>query len=569
MIDLGMTTTAASRGLIAMAALCLAACGGDDAPAPVVEPTNVKAASVKAGSPIDAKFSLKNADPLDVDGFLALFPPAIRPTYDTAEFDATLGATVLTDVVFPTRMIGAGDGVEYDISADRMAIDRVELYGLDLDAVERIAAGGAGDLQEILVKARLYGVDFGADEDDDSDDRAVIGAIEIDRLQMRPSDVWTGIDEDGEGQGSGFARLAHAMAFGGIYVKDLAIVGGEDEVSEFSVKAPDLRLVGGGGGKLKALIANDLAYGFLQQEIGLDAVGGGVLADSFGGMGGASRQRTEIESVEWRDIDASALVPYGLKGETPPTSARDLLDLGSISVRAARGYVNDKLFSDLPEASISTIAFDWLALSDVKAEAKGARYDFTAFLENGPSKARDIMTEYGLDKVEADSGFSYQWDSKKGRASVVSDYVAPALATFSVDANFNGMALADLDPEKAARDGAAALFDEAALVDFEMVIDDAALLDAGFALSALRTGGSAEDARNSIGALTRVFGMQLMFINPKMTKYVDAVASFVEEGGSLTVRAAPKTPTKLDDIDVSNPAQLPNALNIEVIRTED
>ena len=102
--------------------------------------------------------------------------------------------------------------------------------------------------------------------------------------------------------------------------------------------APDLRFVGIGGGKLSAVIANDFEYEIaqtpeslvsLQQAMGPQA--GFLLSGPFAAFVAPENQRATMKSFEWRGIDFSGLLEYGLRDEEPPLSAENLIDLGTAS----------------------------------------------------------------------------------------------------------------------------------------------------------------------------------------------------------------------------------------------
>ena len=63
---------------------------------------------------------------------LALMPEDERPSYDTARFDESLGATVVENL----RFADADDG-------EAVVVSRAEFYGVDMDAIERIRGADA------------------------------------------------------------------------------------------------------------------------------------------------------------------------------------------------------------------------------------------------------------------------------------------------------------------------------------------------------------------------------------------------------------------------------------------
>ena len=75
-----------------------------------------------------------------------------------------------------------------------------------------------------------------------------------------------------------------------------------------------------------------------------------------------------MESLEWRDIDFSGLLAWGLKDEKPPMSEKDLIDLGTMKATNMMTKVNGKTAATVEEASVSAANFTWLIPSDIRAD---------------------------------------------------------------------------------------------------------------------------------------------------------------------------------------------------------
>ena len=160
------------------AILALAACGENATNAPSGE-AGKSAVNLEKSSPLDRTFRLSDGEPVDADAILALMPGNVRPTYESAEFDESLGATVLSDL----RFADADDG-------EAVVVERAEFYGVDLDAIERIqnADSMGGKLETVFEKVRFLNVSTEGFEDDETDAEVdlTIAGVEFDKLQIKP-----------------------------------------------------------------------------------------------------------------------------------------------------------------------------------------------------------------------------------------------------------------------------------------------------------------------------------------------------------------------------------------------
>ncbi len=566
--------------LISACAAALLGCGNGaekntDAPS-----VSQEAAQVATPSPIDTPFTLKDASEIDVDALLSLLPEGARPTYESAAFDAKLGATVLNNVRFQTAAVdieidGEGErpnriGGEFDV--DGFVIERAELYGVDEDAIDRLLTAETrafdAPMESVFKKVRLFGL-AGLGEDNQPREDFTIGAIEIDQLDLRQG-IGKGAD-DAENEDSvepnGLAVLANAVSFGGLYFKDINAETELEGDAALSVTAPDLRLVGGGGGKLGAMIANDLDYVMTQSSSAIaETVGaipqvGGLLNGPLRNLIAPENQQMKIASAEWRDIDFSGLLPYGLKDELPPFDAKNLIDLGSATVINAETFVAGKRASIAPKTIVSAMEFTWLAPSKIRAVSNDAQYDYTAYLSDDESAAEAlaILQKYGLDSIKGDSEMSYDWSADDGDAVFSTVYKSPVFADFTMDVALEGLSLEAIEASAGA--GANPVADLAALTKAEIVLDDHTMLDAIFDLAAL---GGKSDLRTTTPVTMRFLGLQFAAINPRVPGYIESFAGFIESGGKLTIKAEPEDPIRLNTLSTQEPPTLPDVLNLTV-----
>lgn len=546
-----------SKTLLAgVAALALAACGNKEEGA-AQSPSSAAAAKVGSGSPLDKPFRLKDAAEVDIDAFFALLPEGKRPTYESARFDSQLGATVLSNL----RFSDADDG-------EALLVERAEFYGLDLDAIDRIKTAtnvtSESPFETVFEKVRL--LNLSAEGFDDEKGRFSVGGVELDRLAIRQG----GAKSDGEGEEA--ARFFNAIDLSGLYFKDIAIKVSTANTPEAEMKAPDLRFVGLGGGKLQAMIANDMEYRMSYTDEAVMAMAasmgpeGSLLLNSpLKNLIAPENQRVVMKALEWRGVDLSGLMKWGLKGEEPPVSERNLINLGTMKAVDMETYIGAKRAAMVKEATVSAAEFTWLMPSKIRTDTKGATYDFTAYATEDQKEALAVLKKHGLDKVTGDGYAEWIWNPESGAADL--EYVANAKGFGDMSMSFALSKLKLEDIGQANEDGEEnAVGEIGAFKGFNLKLVDEKALDALFDLSALQMGGSGADLRQSAPAMIRLSGAQFAQLNPRFSDYVSAVADFVGEGGTLEIAANPAEPVSFADLkaDTLNPMAMPDVLGLTV-----
>lgn len=547
--------------LSVMAAIAVLGCARkSDAPSSAA---SLAAADINAASPLDRPFRLKGGEKLDVDRLFELLPLYLRPTYDKAAFDAKTGATVVTGLKFGDGAAGKG-----------FTARRAEFYGVDLSKIEKLEAATDAPpdapMSAVVAKLRLF--DVASVAADGASSTTSIGAVEIDSLRVRDG----GIPK--QSPASGLASFFNSFDIAGVYFKDLRLSGAAAEKSagasaDFS--AGDLRLVGVGGGKLTALVARDLDYLVHQSpeaisaaSRGLGPMAGVLLNGPLRNFIAPENQRTRVKALEWRNISFAGLMQYGLKGEKPPITARNLINLGTARFIDAETFVGEKRLSIVPQTDISAMEFAWLAPSKIRAVTRGGVYDFTAYLADGEKDAIAILKARRLDAVKGDSDFAYDWNPDKGGAVASAGFESAGFADFDFDLALEGLELKRIEAARAEGSPRPAA-DLARLKSLSIVLADEEMLDAFYELSALQTGGTAKDVRAATPAMMRLGQLELKRENPRMAGYVDAIADFLEDGGTLEIRAEPETPVPLNAIGAaaqSGPDAMAAAVNLTVTR---
>ena len=552
--------------LAGVGALALAGCGGgnDDVDAPKTQ-SSVQAEKLSAASPLDTKFTLKGGSEFDVDKFLALLPEDVRPSYGSADFDSGLGATVVQNL----RFADANDG-------EAIIIERAEFFGVDEEAIDRIINAGDvgtdGPYETVFQKVRLINISSAGFEDEDSGEQLdlSIAGVEFDELRMRQG------GPEGDPAGEELAGFVNAISLGGLYFKDLNFNVMGDETLSINLSAPDMRLVGMAGGKVEAILAKDLSYDVAQGEDTRAALresmgpqGGALLDGPLGALIAPDSQRVDMSSFEWRNIDFSGLVKYGLTGEEPPASDRDLIDLGSMAMSDMTAYLDGRKVSTMGEVNVPKMAFAWLIPSDFRMEFKDAVTDYTAYIPDTEDPAYAVLAERGLNEVPADGFFNWTWSPDSGAGVLDYDVTSPGLADFSMNFAMTGANLKAL--AQAQEDGDEEVFAKnMALKSLNLKIKDETALDAIFALAALELGGTGDDLRQSAPALLRLSGSQVAQINPRINGYIDAMADFVANGGSLEISATPEEPLAAAAFASGEvtPPTLPDVLDLKITHQE-
>lgn len=549
-----------------LAAVALAGCGKKQATPSSA--TSVAAADINAASPLDKPYRHKGGKEVDIDRLFEALPLYLRPTYDKAAFDQRTGATVVTNLKF-------GDVA----SARGFTARRAEFYGVDIGKIEALQSATEAPLDApmnlVLGKLRLY--DVASAGDGRVAARTKVGAIEIDSLRIREG----GIPKSSPA--SGMAALFNSFDVAGVYFKDVRVEGGAAEKSgdqsgaAFDFEADDMRLVGVGGGNLKALLGRDLDYLIRQSPDAIAAAGKGLGPMAEVLIGGPLRnfiapenQRTKLKSLEWRDISFSGLMGYGLKGEKPPISARNLINLGTMRMTDAETFVGEKRVSIVPDTTVSAMEFAWLAPSKIRAVSRGGLYDFTGYVPDTEKEAIAVLKARKLDKVKGDSDFAYDWNPDRGGAVASAGFDSVGFADFDFDLALEGLELKKIE---AAREAGAPqpAADLAKLKLLSITIADEEMLDAFYELSALQTGGTAKDVRAATPAMMRLSKIELQRESPRLASYVEAVAEFLEDGGTLEIRAEPETPVPLSAIVAAGrggPDAISASINLTVTRTK-
>lgn len=572
--------TSRSLLLAGAAAITLIGCGNAQSNAETGKASVASisaAAKASSGSPFDKAFKLKSAAATDVDALIASLGYTGPKLYESSSFDSKLGATILNNLSFT--------GPDGNI----LTIAKAELYGVDEEAIARVKDGTPAidaPFETVLQKVRLYDINLDVKEsgttlttDDDGNEielsdaseevTMTVGGLEIDMLKLRQG----GIDEE-RGEATMVAQVFNAFDLGGLYFKnvDVSVAGGD--VGKLAFKAPDLRFVGFGGGKLAAMVANDLEYEIVQSkeviEEALASAGpqaGAILDGPLGNILGLNGQRVKAKTMTWRNIDASSLVKYGLDGELPPTSERDVLSLGTGEITDYEQFIAGKRLLVAKSSTFEMDKFTWLIPNVIKSDIKDAVYDMTAYVPEGQDEIMTALTSRGLDKVKGDGFFTWNWDDKAGGANFSYGGTTDKLMDFSLTMDAGNLKFEEIS-SLIETENAAGFANIGNFSKFNMTLTDKNLLDAVFDIAALQMGaGTGGDLRQSAPAMVRLGGAQVTAINPIFEDYIAAFADFIGEGGTLEIAANPDEPLpflQLGAVSQTAPQTLPDVMNLTV-----
>lgn len=529
--------------------------------------------------------------------------------YGAAKRDDRTGATVVEDLRFFVR----------DYPDGAIIVEETLLWDIDADAVAALAAGEAEGVAAVADRALFIGMKSEGVTLGDADIAISAARIGVDDLALRVVERNKG-PEDAPALGllSGYAALALAMDYAEYAIADGAFSGTDAEtggsiayeinysnakgvrggtIEETSMRGLTSTIVGAGADALEGL----------EDEIAADAdaaaaVLQGVTAiysENFVRMSTASYPKgakliSTVESFTWKDIDISGGLAWLARLEVPPVSETELMDFGSYtSTNQTSTYNGEPFFSVAEQRGIAN-DFHWLVPSDIRGVAKGVSVHIATFLdmtleqqrelgelsedemlavETQFAEAKTMIEKLGLSVLEFDGDFAWAFDGASGDAQLDYTIDAPDLLVYDDLYSVSGPTL---EAWAAYAEGGfdetdqAALLGELEIRKYRTAITDRTLIDKALVLAAEQMGATPEDVRISAPAMIRVSGAQLASMDPRLPEFVEAVAAWVESGGTLTVSADPAEPQSLAAVIAAgqgNPIALIDLLNISVTQT--
>ncbi len=577
-------TTLRAAILGSAAALSLNACGGTDAESPSAKTEKIVASAASNASPLDAPFRLKNAEAVDVGALMTALDLDETVTIGASSFDSELGATILTDVAV------AGE--------DATTIGRVEIYGLDTDAVEALNAGETFDQpKEVFRKLRFFDIESSyaldtalemADMDANADASApqkgtvTIAAMELDGLSLQGQGPDSPDEEASpEDQRKFFAAAAQSMAFGGMAMKGLnyAMEGNEGEGEMgLTVTADDVRAGAYKDGRFAGLYMRDMDYSFTRSEEAvaeqLAALGpqaGMIMNTPLKSLMFPETQAGTVREFSWDGFSMEGLLSHLEKGEEPPLNAKGLLSVGELEILDQTVMVNGKLAATVKRSAMDPIQFHHFMPKQIKFVSEGAVTDLTAYVDDTQEEIRSVLEKNGLQSVEGSSKMVYTYDPKSGGIDITSSGKGDGLYAMDFD-----LKVTDFDYESLASSQVDEAGKEAALQNLKinnvtLRLDDDKMLDTIFAVVGVANDQDPAQLRSQAMGLLALGALQGAQISPRISQYATALSSFVGEGGTLEVKVAPDAPVTLGELaegSEGQPAAMLDLLNLTVERSD-
>ena len=568
-------------------------------------------ASVPSQGPLTAEsllsqpYSLTNATALDADAFLGQLPGWLETSFDTAQFDASIGATVINNLI-----IAPAGAPKY-----RLRVARATIWGGDTDQFAAVMSGAASSgLGQVFDRISMEGI---TSEGLTWDGGAQTIALNIEKIVM-----------DGfSAKSINFAPKADAPEFAGI-IRTYAAAANAYAMEGYAQKNFTLTMRDASGAEIISSVAESFARGYNQGRTDYTSNKGIAittkapagenifevaqrLADNNASdspedkilqpwkreevqlalknpisfiatyAGGSDTTRYEIDFTESRNSDVNGLMSWIARWELPPVTETELLDLGTSTILGNRQYWNGKPVISIDRTELKSSDFYWLIPAKFEQVDTGLNYSLVNLIDqsaqlggtssadesNELARVRQILVDNGLDNLSGNSISRWRWDGLTGALDTGFKIDFTELADMSFGLDMGGPSLVEWDRLVRTQAGEE-LAQKVLFTGLNFSLTDETLLDKIYAITATQMGGgTANDIRQSAPAMLRLSGGQVASLNPRFGGYIDALASFLGEGGTLTINASPENGVAADllaQTGQQNPQTLPDLLNLTV-----
>ncbi len=586
-----------------VAALALHACA--TAPAPLT-----------ADDLLAAPYAQTGGEPFDAAAIFAALPDWISVSHGAAYFDPALGAMVIDDLSF--ALASAPDA--------RLVAERSLMWGGDAEAAEAVFSGAASleEMAPIFDRLSLEGLrSEGLQWQSGTENASLsIGKLVIDGFSARSYALAPRAGAGAEAAGlRQIAAVLGAFAYEGAAYSDFSfrLSNNRGDNVMFSVAEAFTRGYRAGATEYESvrgfhamIEAGDAAplveVGGKKQERPREkspyekilnkppSEAASEIARSPAAFlvaaTGAGATEYEVDLAESRGADLSGGLAWLARGELPPITETELIDLGAQTVSGYRESWNGAPAYTVDRINVAASDFYWLVPSDFDIAYEGVTYDFNVMAAKmrdgmGPGFATEAAPQFkrltetlmalGIDRVSADMGFGWTWDGETGAAalSLYGDAAEVSAGDFGVQADgpslarWEEMARADIPVSVAA--------EEIFLNGVQHSLRDKGLLERLFAYIAVQNGADPEDPeagpamRQSVAAMIRLTGAQAGEQNARFPAYAEAIAGFIEEGGAITLAADPAAPVDVATLKAAGetaPQTLPDILNVTLTHTD-
>lgn len=439
--------------------------------------------------------------------------------------------------------------VEVGLLARRVALADIKSSHAAGLSVGRWEASGLGWPFEELLRGRtpLAGFQWGSPLQADRvelrqvrlGDRSIAGTWSVESLVLEGLDL-ARFDASDDGPYGGAVLLARAMS--ALSVRRLEQIG-----------------------TIFALLGSGDTFGV--SKIDVDRYEGGRLASATAlgveaTAGGGHAPLYRVSNIDVRGLDARRILAALSSVDWHPNGP-----IGQVKVeRASAAGFGGEMFARYG-VSLGSVTIETLRESGMVSRSRTRIDGFVLAppLRNMEAlKLRIALQAMGLRELKL--GFDCAGMEDRERAEIAIDRCVlsgPDLAEISFTARVVG---ADAAFWQAVDDGdTAALYDsKAALASARLVLADGGLLERGLKALAATTGQPGSAVRTNLARDIRRFQPADVLITQNLAQLLDAVARFVEKGGTLTVDARPEPPLAIDRIDyLTGPgADLVNALGL-------
>ncbi len=569
--------------------------------------------TLTAADLLAAPYALRGGEAFDVDRMFAAMPDWLNVEHGGASFDAGLGAMVVSDVRF-----ALASAPEAGLRAERAVI-----WGADPSALETVFSGAASftEMTALFDRMSLENVTSeGMQWEAGSENASLsLGKLVIDGLAAKSYALAAKPSaNDGASVLRNMAAIMGAFAYDGV------------AYSDFSVKLNNSL-----GDKVAINVAEAFSRGYSAGDTEYQSLNGFSMSiDGFGGQplvevsetskpgkaaeknpyakilnrppaetareivrhptaflaaaAGGGSLSYEIDRTEARNISVSKALAWLAKWELPPITETDLINLGQQTMTGYRQIWNGEPFYTIDYASMSAADFYWLVPSHYEVAYKGFTYDMGVAMDQtrhsmGPGMATEAAPQFeqmaqtlaalGLETVSGDGDMTWRWNGETGDAAITTSAAIIDNFLLAYGVNVGGPSLVEWDAmardETLAKDAVGGMTLQGADVAFT----DSGFVDRAFAFAAAQNGaGSGEELRQAVSGMVRVSGLQAGQMNPRLTGYAQAIADFLDNGGTISASASPAAPVKLMQVQAAAqtaPQTLPDLLNITVTHSEE
>ncbi|MEO1136737.1 MAG: hypothetical protein AAFW68_09015 [Pseudomonadota bacterium] len=559
---------------------------------------------------LTAPYALRGGAPFDVDAMLAAMPDWLIVEHGGARFDEALGAMVISDLRFALSF--APDAA--------LVVERAVMWGGDPVAARDVFSGASSLIEKRAIFDRMS-MDNIRSEGLQWDTGAQSASLSIDKMVIDGLAARSYALSSIPGSEEGVDLLRHFAAATGAYAYDGAAYAGfsmrfsnnrgdntELTIEEGFARGYDAgavdyqslrglyaRVGSGAGGPVVEISgqqsedAETSPYAKILNRPPAEAVNEALRSPAafLAQMTGGFDTEYEIAFTETRAMDLSGAFAWLARWELPPITETDLIDLGAQTMLGYRQTWNGAPIYTLDRAEVAASDFYWLVPSNYSVAYQGFTYQFdTAFGQMldqmGPGFATEAAPAFeqtmqtfsalGLDRMAGDMDMDWRWDGVTGDAalSLGMDIIDLTGVDFQLSAGgpslarWEQMARQDTPVTEAAT--------EIALKEFRYSLTDFGIIDRAFAFAAEQNGaGSGPELRQSMVAMARLSGAQMGEADPRLPTYANAVADFLDAGGTITLLAAPPSPVTLMQLQAASqsaPQSLPELLNITITHTE-